>query len=156
MIAYARAWNVAEQRPEHALTESEARACHETGERYSALIGDGDLTEKVITLELGIGVVTARFLDRLQRVALVRVYAQRAGDRVFGEWTAFYNYADDDLRGTRPLVLDTTTFGKDGSWRTSVQYVDGYETSTGFVLDVADRWESVPAFGDYESIGRYD
>ncbi len=154
-ITYAESWNVQEQRPERIFAVSEARARHDAGERYSVVIGDGHRTEKVITLELATGTITARFLDRLQRVAMTRVYGQREGERMFLGWTAFYNYADDDLRGERAVHWETTSFRKDGSWNETDHYSDGTEESRGVVLDVSEQWEPIPAFGDYASISRY-
>jgi hypothetical protein len=154
-ITYADVWNVGEQRPERMLTEAEARARHDAGERYSVLIGDGETTEMIHTIELAIGMITSRFLDAHRRVCMMRLYAQRAGDRLFLEWTAFYNYADDDPRGTRIIVAETTDFRTDGTWNELVRYRDGDEASTGTIADISDHWEPIPAFGDYARISRY-
>ena len=154
-ITYADAWNFSERRPDPTITASEARARHDSGERYTALLGDGTYTEKSITLELGLGRITVNFFDVRQRVGMTRVYGQREGDRIFLESTAFYNYSDEDVRGERAVHWEATAFGKDGSWRCTEHHADGSDDSAGYLIDVAEHWEMVPAFGEYASISRY-
>jgi hypothetical protein len=146
---FAERWNVNEQRPERILMASEARACHEAGDRYTLLVGKGTMIETAVTLELAIGKITVHHLDALLRVQKTLVFAQREGDRLFLESTALYDYAGNDTRGAPAMYATTTEHRKDGNWICTIGHNQGSEIVRGFDRDVSRKWVPIPAFGAY-------
>lgn len=151
-VRYGERWHTKDRAPIHPLTAGQARARHEAGELYTAILGTGE-QPVVVEVFLEDGYVGVRFIESHGRDGLFYAF-RRQGDRLFLT-EAKVNTVDDDGK----IVLSESTMLKpDGTVelrrfdrRTGVR-----ETSEPTTSDVSMCWEDIPAFGDYASISRRD
>jgi hypothetical protein len=150
-VTYARSWFRARKRPTDALTESQARALHEAGQTYVALLGEPE--RPTCFLELGRGFVGVGFLDDRLRETLSYQFQERAPERLFlsmATWREFDGTSDTVRQGT------THVFQEDGRVairRETFLPAHAAETAEGRV-DVGGHWEDVPRFGTYDRLVR--
>jgi hypothetical protein len=152
-VAYARSWFRARKRATEPLTEAQARALHDAGATYCALIGDPQ--QPSCFLELGRGFAGVGFLDERLRERLRYQFQERAPGRLFlsmATWREFDGESDTVRQGT------THVFQEDG--RVAIRretFVPAHraEDAEGRV-DVGGHWEDVPAFGLYDRLTRVE
>ena len=154
-MSYSRRWNDLRKQPLQPLDEDEAKRMHEKAEPYVAYVHDVDgRPDAVVELALFSPSVGVYFLDdRRQR-------------------STYYAFTSD---GAGNLLLDEfgwRSFGPDGQITMSERHrfsPDGVVsvTRSDFSTKEEKRWEEkledlsklfepIPAFGDYESITRYE
>ncbi len=152
-VAYCYQWNDLTKEPRDPYAEAEARQRHERGELYTALLGDPSAPHTLVEVRLDTGYVGVHFLDdELRRWS---TYSFGRSD----EKTLFlkqYRRAEYDSDG-RQVAAEIINFREDGVLTVQKadlvkNVVDQYDVHA----DVSSNWEPTPAFGDYESIARFD
>lgn len=151
-VRYGERWHTKDRAPIHPLTVEQARARHEAGELYVAILGEGE-QPVVVEVFLEDGYVGIRFIESHGRDGLFYAF-RRQGDRLFLT-EAKVNTVDDEgkvvLSESTMLKPDGTVEVRRFDRRTGVR-----ETSAATTSDVSMCWEDIPAFGDYASIARRD
>lgn len=151
-VRYGERWHARDRDVIHPLTVDQARARHETGELYTAVLGEGD-EPVVVEVFLQDGYVGVRFVESHGRDGLFYAF-RRQGERLF------LTEAKVSTVGADGTVLrsEATMMEPDGT--VQVRRVDRRtglrEVSAPTTSDVSMCWEEVPAFGDYASIARRD
>lgn len=152
-VSYARSWFRARKRPTEVLTEAQARALHDAGQTYVALLGDPQ--RPTCFLELWRGGVGVGFLDERLREALSYQFQERAPGRLFlsmATWREFDGTSDTVRQGS------THVFQEDGGVamrRETFVPAHSAETAEGRA-DVSGHWEDAPRFGAYERLVRVE
>jgi hypothetical protein len=152
-VSYARGWFRARKRLTDPLTHAQARALHDAGALYCALIGDPQRPN--CFLELGRGFAGVGFLDERLREVLSYQFQVRAPGRLFlsmATWREFDGTSDAVRQGT------THVFQEDGRVairRETFLPAHAAETAEGRV-DVGGHWEDAPRFGDYDRLVRVE
>ena len=137
----------------------EARARHQNGEEYAAVLRDpeADLSLAGVEVSTSARVATVSFLDGAGRLYLRYVFTDAAdGERLFLERASFMEYADDSVKESS--VSETYWWREDRSvYFERVDKVnDTYTTREGTENTLDRHYEPIPAFGDYVSILRVD
>jgi hypothetical protein len=150
-VSYAKGWFRARKRPTERLTVAQARALHDAGELYCALLGDPD--RPTCFLELRGGNVFVGCLDDRLREVLTYHFPQRAPGRLFlsmATWREFDGDSDTVRQGT------TYVFQEDGrvAIRRETLVPTHHAEETEDQVDVGGHWEDAPAFGAYERLAR--
>jgi hypothetical protein len=150
-VSYCERWNTRQRAPIFDLSEDEARARHDSGELYTAVLGDPG-TPTLVEVFLNEGYVGVRWLAPQGRDAM-RYAFRRTDDRLFlSEVTINTLNADGKV-----IEAESTLIRPDGSVEVSRfdnlnRTVQAAEPTTS--KDVSAMWEAIPQFGDYASITR--
>lgn len=136
------------------LDEEEARRRHESGELYTAVLGDGEARHAYVEVRLEKGFAAVHFLDDEGRNFVTYVFGKQAGDDdMFLERASWRRYGEDGAltRG------ETYFFKRDGTIQLEEKDYERREATRGEKQDdVSGNWEPVPEFGSYESIARLE
>jgi hypothetical protein len=155
---YCEKWNGLLVKPLTPIDEDEARRRHDSGELYTAVGEEAGRPRVLVHVRLGNQYVGVKFLDDLGRDALI--YNFRLTDRrMFLRKIINYTYGDEPgVKGRVPLIVETLTYAPDGVVRreTDDSRLDTVKVQDYDSVDVTTHWESVPSFGEYESITRWD
>jgi hypothetical protein len=145
-VFYSKGWFRAKKKPLELFSEERARALHEKGELYCALIGS---TEKPnCFLEVTSSFVGVGFLDEELRENLSYSFQQKESGRLFlsmATWREYEGSTDKVVNGT------TYIFGTNGTLSIRKETFTPehiLETSTN-TADVSGNWEKFPLFGNY-------
>jgi hypothetical protein len=153
-VTYAERW--LDGRPDEVeeLDDAEARSRHESGELYTAILGDRESPRAYVDVRLEKGFVGVHFLDDDGRNHVTYLFGKGDGDdRLFLE-QAVWRQFDDDGEVARG---DAYYFKRDGTIHLeSKDYVNRTAERGDKHDDVSGNWEPVPEFGDYESIARLE
>jgi hypothetical protein len=150
-VSYCERWNRRTMGPIYPLSETEARARHEAGRLYTAVMS-GEEFPTLVEVYLLDGYVGVKFLESHGRPALAYVFRMQ-DDRLFLHQV---DVATVNEAG-KVVAAETTVISPDGT--VEIQRFDnvaGTMTSSGPATgtDVSHLWEDVPAFSDYASIAR--
>jgi hypothetical protein len=153
-VVYAERWS--ERRPDDfdELDPDEARRRHETGELYTAILGDPDAPSAYLEIRLEAGFVGVHFLDADGRNHVSYLFGKRDGeDQLFLEQAIWREFGEnDEVRRGQAYV-----FKRDGTIYLEEKDYATREASRGEKKDdVSGNWEPVPEFGRYESIARVE
>ncbi len=137
----------------------EARARHQNGDDYAAVLRDPDAELTLAGLEFATSAraATVSFLDGAGRLYLRYIFgAADDGEQMFLQRVHFVEYADDNAKESS--ASETYHFSEDRSvhFERADKVADTHTTREG-TEDTLDRhYEPVPAFGDYASLLRVD
>jgi hypothetical protein len=150
-VRYCERWNNKQRTPIFALSEDDARARHDSGDLYTAVLGD-DETPTVVEVFLTDGYVGVRWLEPHGRDAM-RYAFRRTEDRLFLSEVTINTVS---VQG-KVVEAESTLITPDGSVAVSRfdnvnRTVSAAEPTLG--NDVTAMWEDIPRFGDYASITR--
>jgi hypothetical protein len=150
-VTYCERWNNKQKKPIFPLSAEEARGRHESGELYTAVLGDRE-TPTLVEVFLREGYVGVRWLEPLGKDAL-RYAFRRIEDRLFLSEVAINTLNTDG----KVIEAESTLIKPDGTIEVSVfdnvnRTVKPSEPKAG--NDVTAMWEAIPQFGDYASITR--
>jgi hypothetical protein len=150
-VSYCERWNNNQKQPTFPLSADEARARHETGELYTAALGDHE-TPTLIEVFLSEGYVGVRWLEPHGKDAM-RYAFRRIEDRLFLSELAINTVSAEG----KVVEAESTLIRPDGTVEVSLfdnvnRTVKTAEPKTG--RDVTAMWEDIPQFGDYASISR--
>jgi hypothetical protein len=157
-VSYCRRWNFNRNRPIDPYTEDEARARHEAGEEYCAVLGDPEAPDRVVEV-VHPKAVKVWFFDPQQRQSLNYVFRSTGGDGMFLREMGRWQYPDDAARQLNEASrIENLRYDEDGTVHHNVRdKAAGENTSTSYRdVDVSNHTEAVPAFGEYVSIARWD
>ncbi|MCM2426995.1 hypothetical protein [Streptomyces sp. RKAG337] len=159
---YGERWNEWLDEPIEPLTEDEARARHERGELYTvAYIPEGRTKALgAVEVRLQVGHAAVYQFDEHARITQIRSFSKR-GDRMFLEEVTDYEYPDgtERLRVDQASVMTEHTYNEDGTGRRTVYQLgageaDGWDLSLKPGQTMENHWTAIPAFGDYDGLGR--
>jgi hypothetical protein len=150
-VKYCERWNNKQKTPIFPMSEDEARARHDSGELYTAVLGDPE-TPTVVEVFLTDGYVGVRWLEPHGKDAM-RYAFRRTEDRLFLSEVAINTVSAEG----KVVEAESTLIKPDGTVQVSLfdnvnRTVKAAEPQTG--NDVAAMWEDLPQFGDYASITR--
>ena len=150
-VTYCERWNNTQKQPIFPLSEDAARARHESGELYAAVLGDPE-TPTVVEVFLREGYVGVRWLEPHGKDAM-RYAFRRIAERLFLSEVAINTV---NAAG-KVIEAESTLIRPDGTVEVSRfdnvnRTVETAEPKTS--KDVAAMWEAIPPFGDYASITR--
>jgi hypothetical protein len=150
-VSYCERWNNKQKTPIFPMSEDEARARHESGELYTAVLGDHE-TPTVVEVFLTEGYVGVRWLESHGKDAM-RYAFRRFEDRLFLSEVAINTVSAEG----RVVEAESTLIKPDGTVEVSLfdnvnRTVKTEEPQIG--KDVTAMWEDIPDFGDYASITR--
>lgn len=154
-------WNYADNEPGVPLTEAEARAKHDAGEEFTAVMPPqrGTRSPVLVTPVWKSGVVAVTFLDDPGRKATEYTFMKR-DDRLFLVGVDLWTYPTDEpgLRLSAATVYESISNHEDGTVKRIIKDKVKQEKETIEYTDVAmdSHWEPIPGFGDYESIARFE
>lgn len=157
VIEYRIRWN----QPGTPLSEAQARARDAAGEEYTAVLParPGTHGPVLVTPAWRTGVVVVTFLDGAGRRSVEYVFA-RHGDRLFLGGVHLWTYPNDDplLRLSDAIVHEDVRFRDDGRVQRVITDKDkGFRDTVDYTdVPLDTNWEPVPAFGDYDSIARFE
>lgn len=129
-----------------------ARERHERGRLYAAILGDPERPWAFLNVRLEVGYVGVHFLDEQLRNDLT--YSFRAPD---SESELFLNQAtvrSYDSSGDLVFAEHYTFEPPNLAHVAKLDYVADEQETSDVETDLAQNWEPVPAFGEYESIAR--
>jgi hypothetical protein len=152
VINYCTGWSLANKRALKPLTVDEARKRHAHGETYAVLRGGTDKPQCVVTVRLETGWIGVSFLDRELREYLAYSFSVK-GKQIFLDFVVYREF-----EGTSDSIASATIYYFDPLGKVKVDKIQGetiYE-SLEKASDVSHNWESIPDFGEYESITRLD
>jgi hypothetical protein len=133
--------------------EDTARSRHESGELYTAVLGDPAAPDAIVKVHLKIPYVGVHFYDDHRRRYMKYAFGDPEGGRMFLEETWRATFGDD---GTQ-TAAETYYFDKTGlvtarETDLTTRMADTYNVHA----DVSANWEPVPTFGHYDSIARIE
>jgi hypothetical protein len=153
-ITYCVTWSSDQMAPVESLSEDEARARHDAGELYTAVLSDGPESPPRLVERRADGVHIARFIEQRGRDEMIYAFEPMDGRLFLVE--ASINTIND---AGKALTTDMTVFRPDGIVEARIRdHVAKSSKSTGDIpdRDVSMCWEDIPAFGDYDSITRIE
>jgi hypothetical protein len=153
-VSYCERWNYARGRPLGPLTEEQARARHDAGELYTAVLGDPERPDAIVEVRLDSGYVRVAWLDDRGLETMAYTFAgERKEGRLFLQEVRLAQHDDD----REVMFVDATRFHPDGRWTAAKTDLASGETLTAEgTTDVEANWEPVPPFGDYASAARVE
>ena len=153
-VSYCYQWNDLTRQPRDPYDEPTARERHARGELYTVLLGDPASPHTVVEMRLEAGWVGVHFLDsKLRRWSS---YSFGLDDSKHELFLKQYRRADFDGAGVQ-TGTEIITFTPSGLLTVrkvdqKTKMVDQHRVQA----DVSKNWEPVPAFGQYDSIARFD
>lgn len=157
-VSYSRRWNFIRNRPIDPLTEDEAKQRDTAGELYSVVVGDPAAPDRIIEVvrpdHIGVW-----FFDPRQRQSLNYVFRRTDDETMFLHNVTRWGYPDDGARTlTGANVIEEIEYEPDGIAHHEVRDDTAGETTRKSLRDInlGINWEPVPAFGDWQSIVRYN
>lgn len=150
-IFYCKGWFRAKKRPLEAYTFEKARALHNDGELYCALVGSED--RPTCFLEIARGFVGVGFLDEMLRERLSYAFQEVQPGQLFlsmATWREFDGDSDRVSKGT------TYVFRPGGTLhiRREEFIPQHLLETTNSTAEIAGNWERFPVFGGYERLIR--
>jgi hypothetical protein len=150
-VSYCERWNNKQNKPIFWMSEDEARARHDSGELYTAVLGDNE-TPTVVEVFLKEGYVGVRWLETHGKDAM-RYAFRRIEDRLFLSEVAINTVSTEG----KVVEAESTLTKPDGTVEMSLfdnvnRTVKTAEPQTS--KDVTAMWEDIPQFGDYASVTR--
>lgn len=158
-VTYADSWHYRRRRPLRPVDEDEARARHERGAVYTAVLtGEDGRPTAFVQLQEASGHASVTFLDERGRTYLVYSFRRPEGaDRLFLDRSSHVTYREGGERDDEVAQEVTSQYDPDGHVRDVVKdHLAQTAQEREQVEDVTRNWEPVPAFGDYASIARVE
>lgn len=144
-------------RPTFLLSEAQARRRHVSGEPYTVTLGDPEAPDAVIDVvwkndHLGVWF----FDDKLRRT--VHFSFEVHGDKLFLHTVTNWKYPDGAMLLNQSSVIEEVSYATDGFITHEVTDKSAGERTIRELsdVDVAMNWDDVPAFGEWESVSRFD
>ncbi|MBC6451308.1 hypothetical protein [Actinokineospora xionganensis] len=159
-ITYCERWNSVLRKPITVLSDEQANARHQSGELYTAVIGDLGKPELLIEVRLERDYVGVWFFDEDSTLRVLKYTFKRTSpDTMFMTKVGTWSYAEDarqDLRGAH--TIESVHYQSDGTVRQESTDVVAAETTvseySGVSVDI--NAEPVPVFGQWDSLARRD
>jgi hypothetical protein len=151
-IHYCSGWFFARKRATEMWDEATARAAHEAGAPYAALLGSIASPYAVVTF-MGDCLVVS-FLDNRSRDHIDYEFYEKHSGRLFMSRAVFRKYVGDSdtVREAEVYTIREDGHVTVGREDLAKQVAESKETHT----DVSSFWEPYPTFGDYASIARLE
>jgi hypothetical protein len=157
-VSYCHTWNRRRMRPGVPLTPAEARARHDAGEQYVAVLPGPPPV--LVTVDGAGSTIAVTFYDRLDRQVLKYWFKASSppAEQFFLRNVTFWEYPDERrglVQGDASRIEDLA-YQEDGYVMRIVRDKVAQEKTTQEFRDVpvAGNWEPVPRFGEYTSIAR--
>ncbi|MCA1691748.1 MAG: hypothetical protein LC733_05935 [Actinobacteria bacterium] len=154
-VSYSRRWNDVRKKPMQPIQEDEARRMHEAGQPYVAYVHGVDARrDAVVEVALFSPTVVVYFLDERGKRTIHYAFRSDGQGGLFLDEFGWRNYAHDG----QITLSEIHRFSEDGSVsvaRTNAT-TDRETTWEEKLEDTALLLEPIPAFGDYESITRFE
>ena len=135
------------------LDAEAARERHERGRLYAAILGDPERPWAHLDVRLEVGYVGVEFLDEQLREDLSYTFS-RAPDSegdLFLEQATWRSYdSSGDRFSAEHYIFEPPNLAHVAK----LDYVADEQETSDVETDLAQNWEPVPAFGEYESIAR--
>lgn len=154
-ITYADRWSRRKRTVVGPLDEDAARARHDRGEPYTAVLDDPERPRVVIEPALKGGVVRSRFFDDALRNYMTYVFTRPPdtdGD-LFLEQLTLQRYDDDGALTTdEHWIFEPPNIAHVKKRDHSTREAERYDVES----DLSQNHEPPPAFGEYDSISRIE
>jgi hypothetical protein len=155
-VEYCHTWNRRRMRPGVPLTPAEARARHDAGEQYVAVLHGPPPV--LVTVDGANATVSVTFYDTLDRQTLKYWFRGHADGRMFLRDVTIWEYPGTE-RGVslgQASKIEELTFHEDGYVLRLIRDRTDRTKTTHEHRDVPviPNWEPTPEFGAYESIAR--
>lgn len=150
-VSYGERWSDLSLRIVDRLDAEAARQRHERGELYAAILGDPEHPWAHLNVRLEVGYVDVTFLDEELREDLSYTFTREPGSEgdLFLEQATWRTYDSSSER----VLSEHYIFKPPNITHVRKRDYTANEQETYSVeADLAQNWEPVPAFGDYESI----
>ena len=151
LLSYCKGWFRAKKLPLASYTTEQARARHESGEIYYALIGSSEAP--LAFMEIVKGMVGVSFLDERLRENLIYSFQEREPGRLFltrATWREFIGSSDEVANGTTYMfeprggvIIHSETFVPSQSRA----YFESH-------ANLGGNWNKTPSFGQYSGLLR--
>jgi hypothetical protein len=153
-VTYAERWLDGRPDDVERIDEDEARRRHESGELYTAVLGDPSAPRAYVDVRLEKGFVGVHFLDDEGRDYATYLFGKQKGDdELFLEQAIWREFSS----GTEVRRGEAYIFKRDGTIHLDVvDYVQQEAQEGKKQDDVSGNWEPVPEFGQYDSIARLE
>jgi hypothetical protein len=155
VAAYGVHWNGHLGRLGQTIPEDEARALHDAGKLYTAVLGDQERPSAVVEVRLEASFVGVRFLDEQRRTYLDYAFGSADGrdDALFLRQAIEHTLAADGNVVRSAMHV----FREDGTVEIEEKdYRAGVAERSTSRHDPSRSLEPVPAFGEYDSIARLE
>lgn len=153
-ISYCVEWNNLLHQPIDPLTVEQARARHDAGEQYTAVIDRDGQPRHVVTLHLNRDSVHVERLGDHGQPVDVLIFRREADGRLFCSQAIHYHYdIPDPTYADEPARTEGAVFKKDGTmWvRLHERGADEDELLKG-PTDLTANWEEDWGFGHYDRL----
>lgn len=136
------------------LDPETARKRHERGELYAAILGNPERPWAHLNVRLEVDYVGVTFLDEELREYLSYSFsdAPDGGGLFLGQATRRYFDSSGELAHDEHYIFDWPDIAHVSKRDYVAKMRETYDVET----DMRENLEPVPAFGDYESIARYE
>lgn len=162
VTGYTFRWDHRRNEPGTPLSEEEARAKDAAGEEYSAILPPrpGTRSAVLVTPVWRTGVVVVTFIDDFGRRVVEYVFTGKDDHRLFLSGVRVWTYPNDQpgLLLSDAVVRENIRYREDGHVRRVItDKAERHRETVEYTgVPVDTHWESVPAFGAYGSIGRFE
>lgn len=158
---YCRRWNFDYHEPIDPCSVEEARARDRSGDLYTVVLADaagGSVPEAVVEIAWANDHAGVWFFDEFGRQSLNYAF-RRIDDRLFLHNMIEYGYPDEHAETLSGSTrTDEIRFSPDGLTKEIIS--DDVAREREIIersdVDVSSHWEPVPAFGQWDSLARWD
>lgn len=154
---YSERWSSLAGEPTDVISREEAHRRHETGEPYVITLGEPTDPDNVIEIAWKNDYLGVWFFDEQGRRSVQYMFTVY-GNQLFLDTMTNWKYPDGGHRLNEANWIKEFEFTPGGNVT-----VEAIDTTTNDVttedytgVDVSPHWEKIPAFGEWESIIRYD
>jgi hypothetical protein len=157
-ITYCERWNVLLKKPINVISSDRAAARYESGELFSAVVGD--LTQPVVLIEIRweTDYAAVWFFDDKARRTLKYTFT-RVDNRLFMSGVSSWTFPDEASgRPNEATRIELLTYSQDG-----VVHREAKDKTADDVLvedysnvDVVAHWQEVPEFGKWGGLARME
>lgn len=151
-VFYCKSWFRAKKRPTELWSEADAKAAHESGQAYVALVDS--IERPFCFLEITPKAVGVGFLDELLRESLSYDFQEVESGVLFLTMATYREFEGD----TDTVVSGSSyIFSRDGQVRIRREFFNPHRLETASSsADVSTNYAPMPVFGGYEDLIRVE
>lgn len=156
-ITYSKIYSSLAGRPTFLISEAQARKRHASGEPYTVTIGDPESPDAVLDVVWKNNHLGVWFFDDKMRRTVHFSFDVRDG-RLFLHVVTNWKYPEGAVLRNEASVIEEVCFTTDGVVTHEVADKSAEVRTIRHIsdVDVAPNWDDIPAFGEWESVSRFD
>lgn len=158
-VTYCERWNGTLHKPIGVMSMDEARQRNDAGELYSVALGDPTHPDAFIEINWTLNYLGVWFFDEKCRRVLKYVFERVNDDQMFMTELGTWEYPPEAGSGLNEAsFIETVLYSQDGTVRHREKDKRASEVRTKDIRDVPVdiNWETVPEFGQWDSVARHD